>query len=311
MSARPAGRAPETHTVTGAFGFTGRFIAQRLLATGNRVRTLTAHPDRPHPFGDQIAVVPYRFDHPHELARSLRGTAVLYNTYWVRFAYRGLTFDTAVENSKILLTACRAAGVRRIVHLSVTGADEQSPLPYFRGKGLVERAIRESGLSYAILRPALVYGPGDILVNNIAWFLRRSPVFPLMGDGEYRLQGVDVEELAEIAVDAGGGEAGAVTDVVGPETLTFQELVRLLARATGSRAWIVRASPRLVEALLTAAGAIVRDVVLTRDEIRGLMANLLVSPHPPLARGRLSEWVVRHRESLGRSYASELGRHFR
>lgn len=299
------------HVVTGAFGFTGRFITRRLLAAGRRVRTLTNHPDRPNPFGDRVSIASYRFDDPAELARTLRGAAAVYNTYWVRFPYRGVTFDAAVDNTKVLIRACREAGVRRFVHLSVTSAAEDSPLPYFRGKGAVERAIRESGLSYAILRPALVYGDGDILVNNIAWFLRRSPVFLVMGDGEYRLQGVDVEDLAEIAVDAGGRADSIVTDAVGPEVYTFDGLVRLIARAIGSRAGIVHASPGVVQILLAAAGALVRDVVLTRDEITGLMGNLLVSAHPPLGRGRLGDWVAQHRETLGRTYASELGRHFR
>lgn len=301
----------EIHVVTGAFGFTGRFITRRLLATGKRVRTLTNHPDRPNPFGDRVSVASYRFDDPNELARTLRGAAALYNTYWVRFPHRGVTFDAAVENTKVLIRACREAGVHRFVHLSVTSAAEESPLPYFRGKGLVERAIRESGLSYAILRPALVYGEGDILVNNIAWFLRRSPVFLVMGDGEYRLQGVHVEDLAEVAVDAGGSPDSAVMDVVGPETYTFNDLVRLIARAIGSRAWVAHAPPGLVRILLAIAGSAVHDIVLTRDEIKGLMANLLVSAHPPIGRRRLRDWVAQHGDTLGRTYASELDRHFR
>lgn len=258
-----------------------------------------------------MSVAPYRFDDPNELARSLRGATVLYNTYWVRFPHRGVTFETAVANTKALVRACLAAGVRRVVHLSVTSASEESPLPYFRGKGVVERSIRESGLSYAILRPALVYGEGDILVNNIAWFLRHSPVFVVMADGEYRLQAVDVEELTEIAVDAGGRSDSAVMDVVGPETYRFNDLVRLIGRAIGSRAWIAHAPPGLVHFLLAVPGAVVKDVVLTRDEISGLMGNLLVSAHPPVGRRRLSDWIAQHRETLGRRYASELARHFR
>ncbi|HEV2359084.1 MAG TPA: NAD(P)H-binding protein [bacterium] len=301
----------EIHVATGAFGFSGRAITRRLLATGRRVLTLTGHPARPNPFGDRVRVAPYRFDDPNELARTLRGAAVLYNTYWVRFPHRGTTFDTAVESTRVLVQACRAADVRRIVHLSVTNAAEDSPLPYFRGKAVVERIIRESGLSYAILRPALVYGSGDILVNNIAWFLRRSPVFPVMGNGGYRLQCVDVDDLAEIAVEAGAGSENAVADVVGPETHTFDGVVRLIARAVGSRARLLHTPPGVVRALLAAAGAVVRDVVLTRGEIAGLMAELLVSVCPPIARGRFSDWVARHGETLGRTYASELARHFR
>jgi NADH dehydrogenase len=301
----------DLHVVTGAFSFSGRFITQRLLATGARVLTLTGHPDRSHPFGDRVRAAPYRFDDPNGLAKTLRGAAVLYNTYWVRFPHRGLTFDTAIANTRTLIRACREAGVRRIVHLSVTNASEDSPLPYFRGKAVVERAVRESGLSYAILRPALIYGPGDILVNNIAWFLRHSPLFPVMGDGEYRLQCVDAEDLAEIAVGAGAGSANNLFDVVEAGTHTYNGLVGLIASAVGRRARILHAPPGLVSVLLAAANTIVRDVVLTRGEIAGLMANLLVSTEPPSARGRFSDWVARHGATLGRTYASELDRHFR
>ena len=222
-----------------------------------------------------------------------------------------MTFDAAVENTKALIRACREAGVRRFVHLSVTSAAEDSPLPYFRGKRMVERAIRESGLSYAILRPALVYGEGDILVNNIAWFLRRSPVFVVMGDGAYRLQGVDVEELAEVAVNAGGSADSAVMDVVGPETYTFNDLVRLIATAIGSRAWVAHAPPGVVHMLLAIPGCAVHDFVLTRDEIKGLMANLLISGRAAIGRRRFRDWVAQHGETLGRRYASESDRHFR
>lgn len=301
----------ELHAVTGAFSFSGRFITQRLLAMGARVLTLTGHPDRPHPFGERVRTAPYRFEDPKELARSLQGAAVLYNTYWVRFPHRGLTFDTAIANTRTLLRACREAGVRRIVHLSVTNASEDSPLPYFRGKAIVERAIQESGLSYAILRPALIYGPGDILVNNIAWFLRHSPVFPVMGDGEYRLQCVDADDLAEVAVGAGAGSANTRVDVVEPGTHTYNGVVDLIASAVDRRPRIFHAAPGLVSILLAAANTAVRDVVLTRGEIAGLMANLLVSNEPPIARGRFNDWVARHGPQLGQTYASELARHFR
>lgn len=301
----------DLHVVTGAFGFSGRFITHHLLAAGKRVLTLTGHPDRPNPFGDRVRVAPYRFDDPTELARTLRGANTLYNTYWVRFPHGRVTFETAVRNTEVLVQACRAAGVPRIVHLSVTNAAEESPLPYFRGKALVERTIRESGLSYAILRPALVYGPGDILVNNIAWFLRRSPVFPIMGDGVYRLQCVDVEELAAIAVDAGSGSESRTFDVVGPETHSFEGLVHLIAGAVQSRARIVHAPRVAIRTLLAVAGAMVHDVVLTRGEIDGLMAELLVSADVPIVGGRFSDWIALHGPSLGRVYASELARHFR
>ena len=173
--------------VTGAFGYTGRYITARLLACGKRVRTLTGHPARPNPFGGAVEVAPLDFGNPGQLTRSLRGAETLYNTYWIRFPHGAATYEKAVENSRVLFRAAREAGVRRLVHISITQASQDSPFAYFRGKGLVEEALRESGLSHAILRPTVVFGPEGILINNIAWLLRRFSVFVVFGSGRYRL----------------------------------------------------------------------------------------------------------------------------
>jgi uncharacterized protein YbjT (DUF2867 family) len=301
----------ELHVVTGAFGYTGHAITRRLLSLGKRVRTLVRNPQRPNPFGDRVSVAPYRFDNLTALVRSLQGAAVFYNTYWVRFAHGRVTFDQAVAHTKMLIQACAAAGVPRIVHLSVTAAAENSPFPYFRGKGVLERAIKESALSYAILRSPLIFGPGDVLVNNIAWFLRRAPVFTIMGDGRYRLQCVHVDDVAEVAVHVGERGENVVMDVVGPETFTFDGFVRLIADRVRSRARIIHLPADIVLGLLAIAGIVVHDVVLTRDEVAALTAELLVSRGAPAGRTRFTDWLDEHAPDLGRTYASELDRHYR
>ena len=301
----------ELNVVTGAFGFTGKYIARRLLSMGKRVKTLTAHPSRPNPFGDQVSVAPFNFDKPVELEKSLRGAATLYNTYWVRFSHRHVTFDKAIENTKTLITAAEDAGIRRIVHVSITNASEESSLPYFRGKGLLENAVIHSSLSYAIIRPAVIFGAEDILINNIAWFLRRFPVFAVFSSGEYRLQPVFVEDVAEIAVTAGHHDEDIIVDAVGPEIYTFDELVQLIASKFESKAKIIHLRPGLALFLSRLVGYMVNDVVVTRDEVRGLMSNLLVSESPPTGRTRLSDWLGYNAASVGARYASELDRHYR
>jgi len=301
----------EWNVVTGAFGYTGKYITRRLLALGKRVKTLTGHPDRPNPFGTQVTVAPFRFEDPDALAESLRGATTLYNTYWIRFPRGTMTFEKAVENSRTLIRAAKAAEVRRIVHISITNASVDSPLPYFRGKGLVEQAVMESGLSYAILRPTVIFGPEDILINNIAWFLRHFPVFAVFGTGDYRLQPVFVEDVAEIAVSAGQREANEIIDTVGPEVYTFDALVHLIADVVGSRARILHVSPRLAYRMAKLIGYLVGDVVITQDEIEGLMANLLVSENPPTGQTSFCRWLERNREHIGVRYASELARHYR
>ena len=301
----------ELNVVTGAFGFTGKYIARRLLSMGKRVKTLIAHPNRPNPFGDQVSVAPFNFDKPVELEKSLRGAATLYNTYWVRFAYGEVTHNKAVENTRVLIAAAERAGVQRIVHISITNASENSTLPYFRGKGFLETAVRQSRLSYAIIRPTLIFGPEDILINNIAWFLRRCPIFAVPGDGNYRLQPVFVEDVAEIAVNGAVQGDSLIIDAVGPDILTFDELIRLIAGKIQSRAKIVHLKPGLALMISRLLGVVLRDVVLTRDEVEGLMANLLVSEGAPTGQTRLTEWLEQNRLHVGTKYASELDRHYR
>jgi uncharacterized protein YbjT (DUF2867 family) len=297
--------------VTGAFGYTGKYITERLLASGKSVRTLTGHPDRPNPFAERVSVFPFNFDRPAALVDSLRGASALFNTYWVRFARGGTTFDAAVDNTKTLLQAAREAGVRKIVHISIASPSDDSPLPYFRGKAVLEKAIIDSGLSYAIIRPTVIFGREDILINNIAWLLRRFPVFAVPGSGEYRLQPVFVEDVAGMAVRAADEAESRIVDAVGPETFTFNELVRLIADKIGSRTRIVHLpfGPALLASRLI--GYVVRDVVLTRDEVAGLTSGLLASAGPPTGSTRLSEWLDENAAILGTRYASELGRHYR
>ncbi len=297
--------------VTGASGYTGRYITRLLLSRGRRVRTLTGHPARPIPFGDSIEAAPFNFDRPDDLARDLEGADALFNTYWIRFPYGGQSFDTAVANTRVMIDAATAAGVRKIVHISVTGAAESSPLPYFRGKAMVEAAVRESALCYAIIRPALIFGVEDILLNNIAWLLRRFPLFAIPGRGDYRVQPIFAADLAEIAVKAARDDRSATLDAVGPEIFTFDELVRMIASAVASKSRIVHVDPRVALAFARIVGWLMRDVTLTRDEARGLMANLLVTDSQPNAATRFSQWLRTNANEIGVAYASELARHFR
>jgi uncharacterized protein YbjT (DUF2867 family) len=304
-----------THTgldaVTGAFGYTGRAIAGRLLAEGRSVRTLTNHPDP----ADELACRlessrPLDFARPARLEDDLAGVETLYNTYWVRFDRGSIGFDRAVVESAALFTAARLAGVRRIVHVSISNPDEASALPYFKGKARVERALRESGVSHAIIRPTVIVGDRDILIHDIAWLLRHLPVFAIGGDGGYRIQPVMVGDVARLAAEAGRGTEDTTIDAAGPDIFTFEELVRLIAAEVGGRARIVHLPASLVAAGAALLGPFVGDVVLTRDELRGLMASLLVSDAPATGRERVADWLHAGRNEIGRHYANELTRHF-
>ena len=298
----------EIHAVTGAFGYSGRYIARRLLDAGHRVITLTNSLERPNPFGADVQAHPFNFDRPEKLVESLRGVAVLYNTYWVRFNHPRFSFAQAVANTRTLFAAARAAGVRRIVHVSITNPSEDSDLEYFRGKAQLERALRDKGLSHAILRPTVLFGKEDILINNIAWMLRRLPVFGVFGDGEYRLQPIYVDDLARLAVEQGAGSEDVIVQAIGPETFSYRELVQTIGRIIAKPRRIVSIPPTLGHWVGAAVGRIVGDVVVTRAEIEGLMRGLLYVDAPAAGATRLSDWAAEHRASLGIRYASELKR---
>ncbi len=296
------------HAVTGAYGYSGKYIAQELLDRGRSVITLTNSTRRGHSFGDRVPAFPFHFDEPQKLIETLRDVRVLYNTYWVRFNHKSFTQADAVRNVTSLFEAAKAAGVERIVHVSITNPSEDSPLEYFRGKARLERALRETGVSHAILRPTVLFGKEDILINNIAWVLRRFPIFGLFGKGNYRLQPIAVDDLAKLAVDQGEGRDDVAIDAIGPETFTYRELVQMIARAIGKRRPIVAMPRRVARGLAAVAGRLVGDVIITRGEIDGLMSELLYVDSPPAGSTRLSDWVRQHADSLGRRYASELAR---
>src|SRR5436305_348690 len=297
--------------VTGAFSFTGRYIARRLLAQERRVKTLTNHPNRAGVEDITAEVAPLQFTDRAALVESLRGADVLYNTYWVRFRHGRVRFGDAVANTRILVGAARDAGVRKVVHISVSNPSVDSPLDYYAGKARAENAVRESGLQWAIVRPTLIFGAGDILINNIAWLLRRLPVFGIPGRGDYRLQPVAGEDVAEIATWAAAQGGNVTVDAAGPDIIYYSEMVESIAIAVGRHPRFVYVSPRNAVRASRLIGRLVNDVMLNEPELEGLMQELLVSSERPRGTRRLDNFLLSSADTIGRSYASELDRHWR
>jgi uncharacterized protein YbjT (DUF2867 family) len=316
-----ASQSPLEIAITGAFSYTGKYLAPLLLARGHKVRTLTNHPDSSNPLIRQIRVAPYRFEEPVKLAASLAGCDVLVNTYWVRFPHGAMTFERAVDNTRTLIEAAKSAGVRRIVHVSIANASLDSPLAYYSGKARLEEAVRSSGLSFAILRPTVIFGREDILINNIAWFVRRFPFFAVPGDGRYGVQPIFVGDMAALLADAAERTDNYAMDAVGPEAYCFNDLVALIAAKIGRPARIAHVPAPLACAATKAMGWFLGDTVLTWEEYRGLMDDLLVSRDISVANALVAEnlgapatslatWLAENRDTVGVKYASELARHF-
>ena len=296
--------------VTGAFSYSGKYITRRLLERGEEVITLTGHPNRPDPFDGSVKAYPLNFENEAELIASLQGVHTFYNTYWVRFDRGQNTQPHAVENTHKLVRAAVQAGVQRIVHISITNPSPDSHLPYFWGKAVNEQTVMESGLSYAILRPTVLFGTEDILINNIAWLLRRFPFFAIPGDGSYRLQPVFVDDLAELTVGVGYAQDNILWDAVGPDIFTFEEMVSLIEQTLRLNRGLLHVSPKFALAAAQFLSTFVGDVLLTPEEVDGLMAGLLVSSEPPRCETHLKDWLEENKESVGVHYASEIKRHY-
>ena len=296
--------------VTGAFSYSGKYITKRLVDCGEEVITLTGHPNRPDPFGGMVKAFPLDFDEVG-MTRSLKGVDVLVNTYWVRFDKGENTQPQAVENTRKLVQAAKAAGVKRIVHISIANASADSHLPYYWGKAANEKAVMESGLSYAILRPTVLVGQEDILINNIAFLMRRFPFFFIPGDGTYGIQPVYVEDLADLAVEGVYRKDSYGIDAVGPDAYTFKQFVQLIGEKIGSPRPVISVPPRLALLAAQFLSLFVADVMLTPEEVQGLMGNLLVSREPARGKTAFKDWLEENKHTVGRKYASEIDRHYR
>lgn len=291
--------------VTGAFSFTGRAIAEELLLRGETVRTLSRADAPEDPLRRLIEVAPLVFD-PASLRAGLEGAETLYNTYWVRFERHGVTFADAVANTILLFEAAADAGVRHVVHISVANADRADDLPYFAGKHRIEEWLATSGMEHTIVRPTLVFGPRDILINNLAWMLRRTPLFLLPGAGDYRVQPVSVRDVARIAIETPAG----TIDAAGPETMSFAALVTAIRDAIHGRARVAKGSRSVGLVINSVLGRLIGDVIVTADELEGLSRSLLVSDSEARGAERITDWLREEAANLGRSYTSELRRNY-
>jgi uncharacterized protein YbjT (DUF2867 family) len=307
----------QTDVITGAFGYSGAAIARELRAAGHKVRTLTGHPGRA-PADTDIEVRPLDFGDADGLTKDLTGAHTLYCTYWVRFPHRSATRESSVANSKALFDAAARAGISRIVYVSILHADTSSPFPYFSGKGDVEQHLAKVGVPYAIARPAILFGDaadrgttGSVLLNNIAWLLRRLPVFAIGDGGGYRVRPIHVDDLARLCIELGAGTDNVTIDAVGPESVRFREMVTSIQAAIGSHSLLVPAPGWLMPPFAAALGMMLRDVLLTREEYQAMNAGLADSAAPAAGQRSLTEWIGAHGPELGRAYASELERHYR
>ena len=269
--------------VAGGSGFIGRAIVRRLAAIPTiKVRVLTRDPKKARARStesDAVEFVAADVNDPAGLAAAVASAdtivnAVQFDGYPIENPARGLTFNRVDYGGTVaLIAAANAAGVKHFIYISGAAADERSPNPAFRAKGRAERALRDSGLTYTILRPSLVYGPEDRVVNGIARALRMTPVMIVPGTGRQLLRPLLVDDLAAcVALAISGRGRNGIFEIGGRDPMSFDDLVRLVMEITGRRRPLVH----VPEPLLLIAGAIAEKLpgaLFSRDAVAFLVAD--------------------------------------
>jgi uncharacterized protein YbjT (DUF2867 family) len=296
------------HCVTGAFGYSGKYIAKALIEKGHSVITLTNSLNRPNPFGDKVKAYPFHYDNPQELVKSLQGVKVLYNTYWVRFNHKTFTHKQAVQNTITLFRSAKEAGVKKIVHVSIANPSIHSRLEYYHGKAVLEEELIKTGVSYSIIRPTVIFGQEDVLINNIAWMIRYLPIVGVFSGKPFHIQPIYVEDMAKLAIEQGENPNNNILDAVGPETFEYRELIETIASLIQKKV-IIMPVPKWFGYLFTGMlGFFLNDTILTWEEILGLTDDLLCSKQPPTGKTKLTDWVKEHKDTLGKKYTNEIQR---
>jgi uncharacterized protein YbjT (DUF2867 family) len=267
--------------LAGGSGFIGRAIARRLVAGGIHVRVLTRNPEsaRARLNLPGVEFVSADIGNPASLLQALGEAnaivdAIQFDGYPVENPRRGLTFERVDYGGVLaLVDAAKQSGVDRFIYISGAAADEKSAHPGFRAKGRAERAIRESGLTYTIFRPSLIYGPEDKVVNGLARALRFAPIFGVPGTGRQKVQPVLVDDLAACVTLALSGRGHNRTyEIGGPELMTFDEMMRVIMDASRHR----RPLFHIPEGAMRAAGAVLEKLptpLLSRDAVTFVTAD--------------------------------------
>lgn len=291
-------------TIVGGTGFIGRRLAERLVARGASVRIVARRAEHGDP-APQMERVAGSIEDPSTFERAADGASAVINLVGTTAAggerqYHSLHCHAPAR----LAQAARRAGVGRFIHVSAMGVGLDAPSLADRSKAAGENAVREAFPGATLVRPALVYGPGDHFFTRFALLARHAPAIPLIGGGRTRFQPMHVDDVAEAMarVIEEPGTAGRTFELGGDEIFTFRELIERLCRAIGRRPWLVP-----VPFPLAVAGAYATQWLphapLTVDQVRLLKTDKVIGD----PRGAPAALGIRPRGL--ESFLAELGGH--
>ena len=256
--------------VTGATGFVGSHLVRRLLRDRHQVRALVRKPTDRWANQPGVTLVEGSIDNVAAMTDAFRGADCVYHLVGLIAETRTQTFETTVVGgTRNVVQAAVAAGAGKLVYLSAMGTEAEALSRYHRTKYEAEQTVIGSGLPYVILRPSVIYGPGDGFVSLLAKLIRRSPVTPVFGSGRYQLQPVYIDDMTEIMTRALTSKSvlGQIVDCGGPEKLEYVSILDHIGAVLGKRRFrlhLPMAAARLMAVVLE---TFLRPAPLTRDQL--------------------------------------------
>jgi NADH dehydrogenase len=308
---------PRLITVFGGDGFVGTQIVQLLARAGHRVRVAVRRPDlaghlRPLGGVGQIVLVQANVRNVDSVMAAVRDADVVINLVGIGIE-RGKQRFRAVNamGAKNVAEAARRAGARTLLHMSILGADEKSRSTFARSRALGEEMVRSAFPDAIIFRPSIIFGNGDGFFNRLGLVARMLPVMPLFG-GTTKFQPVYVGDVAQAFADAaeGGARAGATYELGGPDVLTHRQLVERVLQETG-RSNPILPLPSFIGSLLAIPMGLLPNPLVTRDQIRLLGTDNIVSPEATRERRTLAAFGITPRplEAILPSYLWRFRKH--
>ncbi|HSA78438.1 MAG TPA: complex I NDUFA9 subunit family protein [Nitrospirota bacterium] len=257
--------------VTGGSGFVGGHLIRRLRQEGLPVRALARHPDRVQPLKDLgVEVVPGDISNKVSLEKAAEGIERVIHLVGIIQETPGVTFrGVHVEGTRNVIEAARKAGVRHFFHQSALGTRPGAKSEYHRTKWEAEELVRQSGIPHTILRPSLIYGPGDKFTIRLSEMLRRAPVMPVIGSGKYRVQPIYIDDVVSCMVKVVIGDAflNEIYEIGGPDQLTYKEVTAAIAEAMGLKRPAVHVPLFFVKPIAHALETVLSNPPLTTDQL--------------------------------------------
>ncbi|MFQ6028781.1 MAG: complex I NDUFA9 subunit family protein [Dehalococcoidia bacterium] len=269
--------------VTGAAGFLGRQVVRELLEHHYEVRCLVHTPGRERVFNHGTVEVYYgSVNNPEALASACQGVESVIHLVAIIRQGRGATYEGVNRQgvASVVAAAKEAGGVRHFIHLSAIGAADNRRFPYLFSKWRGEQEVIDGGLPYTIIRPSVIFGPGDEFLNALAALVRAFPVVPVIGTGNNRLQPIAVQDVARCVVLSldRGDLKGKTVEIGGPQQLSYNEIVRIVGRTLGKRRWRVHIPVWAMWLNVSLMQLLVPRPPLTREMLRMLPLRNVTEP---------------------------------